>query len=540
MTAGVPLMTTFCENKDFFAFVSCLTITAVNTARYNAGVCVPDWDSKIKVGFEDCHLCNDDPFRPCSSVRCAGLGTDCCYGAACGLPTNVCDASLEALQNCDETINDNLVIETENLEFDIAYNEYYLQLDVETSKSSNCKYGDIPEALFEDLIDFDTGDRAGIHHSTSLWAGDPLIQNYSYFIRCEWACSGESIVGGETVEYPIQRTEYKEVTIQREEKPDDEPPVIIDVYPYAGQLLEATDSMIMWVKADEPLSECNYAVVDYDAIMEQAAGLIDESIESGAANEAAAEELLEQLILNSGLGGGGSPMEEVSEYQFKVNLSVTPGTNYGFNIICTDESNIDSRPKPMFFRISNDFEVVITYPENNNEYVDYIESIEVSSGATDTECRYSIEEKLNYFEMIDFDITGERAHLVELLTPLTSGEHNIYVSCVDYELQDLSTGESTFTVIPDTTPPSVVRIYTSQSGGYSQDINYLKIILNELSSCTYSIESFGSEQSDMFSSGDGQNGYYTHYSLQMSSENSAYYIICKDLEENPLQFMVYP
>ena len=32
-------------------------------------------------------------------------------------------------------------------------------------------------------VEFDSSDRAGIHHTTSLWAGDPLIEHYPIRIR---------------------------------------------------------------------------------------------------------------------------------------------------------------------------------------------------------------------------------------------------------------------------------------------------------------------------------------------------------------------
>lgn len=514
----LPGVTQMCENADFMNFVSCTVIHGVNQGTYNAGVCVAD--DVRKVGYTECSECNENPFRDCTAERCRGLGTDCdVYSGEGG--ELICDVNEDALKNCQDTVNDPLTVNSEvSGIIEVEFSDNYYDLEIGTSKFAFCRYTDNPNQEFSSWNVFDEEDRAGLSHETSLWVGDPLIQNYKYFVMCEWGCEGSWIP---------QKSSVYEFNIHKQEKVDSEPPVIIESYPYPAQLLESTNSITMWVKADEALSSCKYSEVDMDALQEETIANVEDGI-TGNEDEEAIGQMVEDEFLNSDFMNPQNEMTRVDQNKFEVDLTVEEGQTYLNSVVCEDLQRNKSRPKLILFKVSTPFDVVITEPESGSSTSEHIQEVLVST-SRDSECRYSFDTKLRYEEMALFFETSEKAHVAQLTEALRSGTYDLFVSCVDFDMMDLSSGVSQFTIVPDVTPPKLIRLV---SAGVK-----LRIVLDEEASCTYSEESFSAEQIPMVGSGSGTNGLYEKFSLQMSGANK-YFISCKDLDGNNGDYIVYP
>jgi hypothetical protein len=513
-TFNIPGISELCENKYFFNFVSCAVVTAVQQDSYSANVCIPK--DHRKVGFSDCYLCNDDPNRPCTPERCYNLGTNCDYDG------NRCDANEEALKACGSTVNRDLKIETDLEGLEVEYTDTYFELDVETTKSAECKYTTDPEQNYDDMTKFNEHDRAGLHHSVSLWTGDPLINSFKYYLRCRWSCDEK--------EWGEQLSPIYEIDIRKLPKGDQEPPVIVESYPYTAQLLESANTVNMWVKGDEPLSGCKYGALDFDDFIDEAEDIIGSTISGGDSSDEQASTVVDNLLMGFELLNPSEDMVRKSDDTFEIQLDVESGTDYAYSIVCEDLSGHTSRPKIMLFRISNPFDITIIKPENGLTTSEHIKDLSVSTGAKDTECKYSLEDKERYAGMNYFATTSERIHVTELSEPLKSGEHLLYVSCVDFDSLDLASAESYFTITPDTTAPQLIRIL----GG-----NELFIRTDEESNCTYSDEGFDNEQAPMTNSGEGSEGFFMEHTLHVT-DSSVYYIKCLDREGNLGKYTIYP
>jgi hypothetical protein len=514
-----PTLAEKCENKYFIGLLTCGVISGINQAGYNARVCTAA--SYVDIGYDNCHLCNEDELRSCTPERCYGLGTDCGYDVL----TSSCDVREDVLQQCGETINEQLIVDT-NLAgvMEVNYSDVYYDLDFETSKSATCRYTDVFEAgiTFDDFDGEFSSDRAGLIHEVELWASDTLVEDYRYFVQCKWACNAE--------DWGLQYSPVYEINLHKLPKGDDEPPIIVEAYPYTNQLLEPTNNVVMWVKADEPLTECKYSSVDFTEFQDEVNSVIQGSIDSGVGEEGA-DVVINDLFMGFDLLNPDLEMTRKATNEFEVSLDLEHGTDQVYSIVCTDPSGHSSRPKIMLFRVSNPFGVSITYPENGLSTSEHIEDIAVSTGAVESTCRYSFDTKERYERMNAFEISGGRAHNVQLPEPLRSGEYDLYVSCVNYDTLDLNTGTSHFIIYPDLTAPRLVKLTSAGSN--------LKIGLDEASNCSYSEDSFTAEQIPMLATGSGEAGYYSLFSLTMSGANR-YYINCKDRDENLGSYIVYP
>jgi hypothetical protein len=514
-----PTLAGKCENKYFIGMLTCGVISGINQAGYNARVCTAGLYTEI--GYNNCNMCNDDELRPCTPSRCYGLGTDCGYD----ILTSTCDVREDVLQRCGETINEQLVISTDLAgAMEVNYSDTYYGLEFETSKSATCKYSDVFQAgmTFDDFEGEFESDRAGLNHEGEVWASDPLITDYKYFVQCKWSCSEE--------DWGVQYSPAYEINLHKLPKGDLEPPIIIESYPYPNQLLEPTNSVVMWVKADEPLVDCKYSGVDFTEFQDEVNSVIEGSIASGV-GEGEADAIINDLFMGFDLMNPDLEMTRKATNEFEVSLTLEHGTDHVYSIVCTDPSGHSSRPKIMLFRVSNPFGVSITSPENGLSTSEHLEEVSVSTGAVESTCRYSFGAKERYERMNSFVETGGRAHNTQLPEPLRSGEYNLYVSCVNYDTLDLNTGTSNFLIYPDLTAPRLVKLTSAGSN--------LKIGLDEASNCTYSEESFTAEQIPMVATGSGENGYYKLFSLTMSGSNK-YYINCKDRDENLGSYIVYP
>ena len=517
VTLGFPGVQQLCENKYFFAFASCAVMTLASQGTYNAGLCAPeDWR---KVGYEDCHLCNDDEVNACTSSRCLGLGTDCVY------ESGICDASEDALERCDETLNDDMIITTDlSGVFEVNHSSPFHEFEFQTSKSSNCRYSKEP-VNFDAMIRLTNLDRAGLNHRGNFWAGDNLLDDYKYYLQCSWACDEE--------DWGEEKSPLYELNIHRLPKPDEEAPIIIESYPYPAQLLESTNSVVMWVEADESLESCKYAELDFDSFQAETDALVADQTSGSEVSKEEGESAVDNLLLGLGLTNPSIPMERSADNKFQINIDgLENGESYAYSIVCEDYSALStpSRPKIILFRVSNPFDVSIINPEHLSSTSRHIKEIKASSGSLETECKYSFEVKKQYSEMGIFDTTGSRAHTTQLVDPLRSGNYDLYVSCVNFDTLDLATGHSQFTIIPDVTAPRLARI----TGG-----NKLTIETDEYTNCTYSDEDFDAEQIPMTNSGDGANGFFIEHSLQ-TSDASSYYILCQDMDGNQGNFIIYP
>jgi len=514
----IPGVGQACRDEQFLNFVSCTLIHGVNQNTYNAGVCVAS-DVREK-GYSKCSECNENPFRECTKERCYGLGTDCDVYSGENREL-VCDANEEALQNCEDTSDTPLTVSSEiSGVIEVEYSDNYYDLEITTSKFAFCRYTDNPNQEFGSWNVFDEEDRAGLNHMASLWVGDPLIQNYKYFVMCEWGCSGDWIP---------QMSPVYEFNIHKQEKEDSEPPVIVESYPYSAQLLESTNSVTMWVKADEALSSCKYAEVDMDSMQEEIVNSIGDEV-TGSESQDQIDEMVEDEFLSSDFMNPQNEMTRVESNKFEATLTVEQGLTYLNSVVCQDMQGNKSRPKLMLFKVSTPFDVVITDPESGSSTSEHIQEVLVST-SRDSECKYSFDTKLRYEEMSVFLETGEKAHIANLPEALRSGSYDLFVSCVDFDMMDLSTGISQFTIIPDVEPPKLIRLVAAGSK--------LRIVLDEEASCTYSEESFTSEQIPMVGSGSGVNGLFEKFSLSMSGANR-YYLSCKDLDGNNGDYIVYP
>jgi len=514
-----PTLADKCSNKYFIGLLTCVTISGINQAGYNARVCTAGQHTEI--GYDNCNLCNEDEFRPCTPERCYGLGTDCGYDVL----TSSCDVREDVLQQCGETINEQLVIDTSlSGVMEVNYSDTYYDLEFVTSKSATCRYSDTFQAgmTFDDFEGEFESDRAGLNHEAEVWASDPLITDYKYFVQCKWACNEE--------DWGVQFSPAYEVNLHKLPKGDEEPPIIVEAYPYSNQLLEPTNSVVMWVKADEPLADCNYSGIDFTEFQDEVNTIVEGSIASGA-GEDEADAIINDLFMGFDLLNPDLEMTRKATNEFEVSLTLEHGTDHVYSVVCTDPSGHSSRPKIMLFRVSNPFGVSITSPENGLSTSEHIDEIGVSTGAVESTCRYSLDSKERYGRMNPFVETGGRAHNTQLPEPLRSGEYDLYVSCVNYDTLDLNTGTSHFIIYPDLTAPKLVKLTSAGSN--------LKIGLDEGSNCTYSEESFTAEQIPMVATGSGENGYYSSFSLTMSGSNR-YYISCKDRDENLGSYIVYP
>jgi len=522
----IPGVKQACKDPDFLNFLSCTIIHSANQATYNAGICVAA--DLRESGYSECYRCNEDgDVRDCTIERCRGLGTDCePYTNSQG--KTVCDVSDKALQKCEETINSELTITTDLTGVhSLAYEDYYYELDIETSKFSSCRYTTNPSQEFSAWTKFEEEDRAGLHHSTGLWAGDPLINNYKYYIQCEWGCDAD--------DWGSQFSPAYEFNIVKQEKLDSEPPVIIDSYPYPAQLLESTNSVTMWVRADEELVSCKFAPVNLTNLQDETIASVQDQV-TGTESDEQIDTLIENEFLNSDFMNPQNEMTRVAADKFETVLTdLQYGETYLYSVVCEDTSgpqnqNRFSRPKLMLFKVSNPFEVVITDPETGSRTSKHIDEIKVST-SIETECKYSFDTKLKYEEMSAFVETGGRAHITGLTEALRSGEYNLYVSCVNFDTLDLASGMSNFIIEPDLTAPKLVKLVSA--GGR------LTIKLDEYGTCTYSDEGFTEEQADMVTVGTGLDSLYTEFTLQQSGANR-YYISCKDIDENTGSYIVYP
>jgi hypothetical protein len=511
----LPGVTQMCENADFMNFVSCTVIHGVNQGTYNSGVCVPD--DVRKAGYTKCSECNENPFRDCTTERCRGLGTDCdVYSGEGG--ELICDANEDALKNCESTANDPLTVSSEITGIvEVEYSDNYYDLEIETSKFAFCRYTDNPNQEFSAWNIFEEEDRAGLNHMTSLWVGDPLIQDYRYFVMCERGCEGN------------QKSQVYEFNIHKAEKIDSEPPVIIESYPYTAQLLESTNSITMWVKADEALANCKYSEVDMETLEDEITGTVIDGI-TGDEDEEMIDQMVEDEFLNSDFMNPQNEMTRVDSNKFEASLTVEEGQTYLNSVVCEDLQGHKSRPKLILFKVSTPFDVVITEPESGSSTSEHIQEVLVST-SRDSECKYSFDTKLRYEEMLLFVETGEKAHVAQLTEALRSGTYDLFVSCVDFDMMDLSSGTSQFTIVPDVESPRLIRLVSAGSK--------LRIVLDEEVDCTYSEESFTAEPIPMVGTGSGTNGLFEKFSLSMSGANK-YYISCKDLDGNNGNYIVYP
>ena len=258
----------------------------------------------------------------------------------------------------------------------------------------------------------------------------------------------------------------------------------------------------MW---DESLSDCKYDLIEFDEFIDEAQAIIATNADLDVTDNEA-QDLIDNMLLSFELLNPTQVMTKKSDTKYETQLTVELGKDYAYSVVCWDKATptkFSSRPKIILFRVSNPFDVTVTDPENGITTSEKIKEIKASSGAKETECRYSFETKERYGLMLPFFETGGRTHLTELAEPLKSGDHVLYVSCVDFDTLDLATGVSDFTIMPDTMPPKLVRIF----GG-----DKLSIETNEDTNCTYSDEGFTKEQAPMANFGEGAaNGYALNF-----------------------------
>ena len=107
---------------------------------------------------------------------------------------------------------------------------------------------------------------------------------------------------------------------------------------------------------------------------------------------------------------------------------------------------------------------------------------------------------------------------------LTTGNYNYKIRCVDYG-GNAAEAEISFSAIVDTLSPLITRAYRDSSN------DALKIVTNEDSSCSYSLNScnfnFDEGIALLYISQSNKKSHYAEW-----KPNVAYYIKCRDIFEN--------
>lgn len=456
------------------------------------------------IGGDQCHVCNEDPLKPCSEYRCQSLGAACEFlnpgtiEEVCAPMKNDAKPPIITMGNApDGTI----FVPTENgfkitKENGDCLNAYEMQLiSFSTNKPAQCKFASNEFTEFENMpANFGTAYYVYDHilpfnmpdpsHGMSRginWSGEMEL-----FVLCQ-----DAYANAFRVPYKIETCIYQGQDIT--------PPVITRTEPASNTLLRYnTTSTNFTVYTTEP-STCKWSMTDekFDKMINPMTCETD--------------------LLKRGLFG----------YECKTTLPIDETQN-SFFVACQDQpwlEGTEDKPKRVAMtgnvrinldRVESPIKIDNIAPNEDVETDTTMRTttlgVQTSLGGQWHTCSYSFS---GYETMITFLHTGERVHTQDFNLPL--GTHKIYVECED-ETGDTARGEANFRVLQDNSAPKIARIFRQGAT--------IKVITTEEAECRYSSEKCSFPFTEGITMGSG-----IEHSIS-SKGGEVYYVKCKDEWEN--------
>lgn len=455
-------------------------------------------------GGDNCHICNEDPLKPCSEYRCQSLGAACEFLNP-GTTEEVCAPMKNDARPPVITIGNasdgTVFVQTENgfkitKENGDCLNAYETQLiSFSTNKPAQCRFATNEFTEFENMpASFGTAYYTYDHilplnmpdpsHGMSRgisWTGEMEL-----FVLCQ-----DAYANAFRVPYKIETCIYQGQDIT--------PPVITKTEPASNSLLKYnTTSTNFTVYTTEP-STCKWSLTD------------------DKFNQMINPMACEKDLLKRGLYG----------YECKTTLSIDSIQN-SFYVACQDQpwlEGTEDQSKRVAMtgntrinldRVESPIKIDNIAPNEDIETDTTMRTttlgVQTSAGGQWHTCSYSFS---GYETMITFLHTGERGHTQDFNLPL--GTQKIYIECED-ETGDTARGEANFRVIQDTSAPKIARIFRQGST--------IKVITTEEADCRYSTERCNFQ----FSDGIDMNSGIEHSISSKGGE--VYYVKCKDEWEN--------
>jgi len=507
-----------CMGNNLVLPVIFCTVESIIAAGMNANSCMPTnpWNMPgVPSGYNECHKCNDDPYRGCTASRCQSLSSD----GGCIWTNGVCGENATMVQNCGVHKTTVPAIEvigyTKNNNIysreSVAFSSSSATVIIKTDIYSKCKWS-FDKITWAEI----TAENFGRTHTLSVPL-DQNLQEYHPNVQCDNACPESGA-----------KTGVIEFKINRNTKPDTEGPIIVSKFPGPDYLFEGspakTQNVMISVTTDET-GNCKYKRYPF---AEGATGMATElgkiSTTAGVVSRTSglSPDQIPSQFSSSGIAVSYSDPNMIlmtksssNSKQFNATVSVNNSETQAYIILCRDNAGQNSSvPAIIRFRASDLFSVDISEPTMT--ITEPQPQIIVKTGRRDATCYYSLENKLYYTNMTKFESTGLKDHKAQITSLLTYGMHKLWVTCYDVAGNNIASAWKEFNLLPDTTAPKIVRVYNR--GGM------LYIATDESTTCQYSTKSFDyGSGTDMSGNSPASKEHEAEWNTQFT-----YYVICKD------------
>jgi hypothetical protein len=480
-------------------------------------VCLPTnpWNMPgVPPGYANCKLCNDDTYRICTAARCQSLSSD----GGCAWENGICHENVTMVQQCTENAPKIPVITgidgftktsgkyTNDTNVTFATTTYNIILN--TDLYSKCRWS-IDKQNWKDMSPENIGKR----HLATLPLSVELYE-YHFYFQCENGCN------------PASRSDIEELMIKRSPALDTEGPIIIEKSPATDYLIEGTTSSTktqkieFWVRTNKA-AKCKYKRYPF---AEGAVGItteLDKLAQLSRLFSGTTQQLTgawaETGISVSYTDADMLSMSTTFKTQNNATESIANNETKAFIILCNSTLGyISSMPSIVRFRASHLFDVDILEPKTGTTITEPQPEIKVSTPQNDTDCYYSLGNKVYWTNMTKFENTGYKEHSTTMEELLAYGKYTLWVTCYESKGNNIASDYTNFTIIQDLTPPNIIRVYQKPIE------NKLHISTDKLSKCQYNSTSFTYGKGQEM---DGNNPASRDHETDWDTKVT-YYIIC--------------
>ena len=479
------------------------------------------------LGGEDCEICNENEFRPCSEYRCRSLG-QACELVNEGTEEERCvwvsrdDAKSTTITPWDEALTEGHSYTKHDarppaLGTKIIKNGATngclqaftpLEFGILTDEPAQCKIDTVHTEKFDDMK-FLFGEsnfyleehkqKLNLPSPDAINTEAPELQNdgiYDFYVRCR------DRNGNENVDEFI-------FNLCVDPSPDTTPPIIVDTSIISESPVAFGASEIdVDVYINEP-AECKWSIQDKNY----------EDMENSMVCSTKVNEINAQLLYTCSTTLNGIKDRELNTYYFRCKDQPKKPEN---------ERNVNVQSYKFVLRGTEPLNIINVGPNgtisDNTDLVNVELSAETSNGADEgvAICYFSDNgEEGSYIEMFE-----TRSFEHKQILSLPSGDYTFYFRCVD--AGGNSDEETTsFTVFVDRESPMITRVY--------RELDALKIVTDEDAQCVYSLNNCN------FNFEEGVALIYSNSNIKTNhfapwKPNLAYYIKCRDFfgnEPNP-------
>jgi len=477
-------------------------------------VCMP-WEAPL--GGDDCDKCNEDKLKPCSKYKCSSLGQACkllnenTENPVCvsipndNSPPIISPGEIEENYTFMKETEKRVEIRTDNGKCIPEF--IFVSFSLETDEYAQCRYSFERTNNYDDMTEYFAEQNSFVKNHSSVFMMPSLESLYVYnltgnikemfgnlniYVRCQ-DYHGNFNLDEYAVNFCINSG------------PDLTAPRILATEPEnKGFLSYGTTEIPLKIYLNEP-ANCKYDLEnkEYDLMINEmncSTGLFDSEDYGWPCSTILTN--LNNSENNFYIRCKDQPWlaGTVNETKRNINTESYVYTLYGSeNKLKIDSITPQGKVYRGFEPISLDLEVKTSKGINNGNSV----------------CYYSFS---GYDNMIQFFDTFSNHHKQNFNT-MMRGNYNIYVKCED-DAENIDYGNSTFKLIIDSSPPTVIRIYIEG--------NSLRLITDEQAECYYDFEkcNFNTKNATSMTT-----AFSTHHSADLIT-GQTYHIKCIDVWGN--------